>query len=370
MTLVFTIEIRMYVTEKTLTVACLGTLAAVVVIWYMKNRERQNIQDIRVMQDRLETLEKARLGVFNRDYNYSDQDDTPGGEWDTPRSLTWGQTRWLPTTGMDAQYQNRSVNMTDRHPVLAYQLAHSMDGEGIVPASIGDALRTPDIGGPVGSYNPLMIRPNAPVPGRYGALTPGVSGYGSFGSGSSGPGPSPGDPRGMGVPVPSGSLKFYNERYNPDQFKLPNPHFPPGGAPPGVYRDPRLAQTQSGELPYYPTGTVDSGDFYKPYGPNANMNVTPFFGSVNSYSPFPEIISPWEKAGILTSRGDILNLFRRPIAPLQDLWEYQVQDKDGFIIKLANRYIEDGDRVNGIIGKEGLGPWTAHIFVQNKYVWV
>ncbi len=227
---------------------------------------------------------------------------------------------WLPAEGIDRQYQNRSANIPFRNPVLQYQMEASYD---TVPIAEGDNFRTPTIAGPVDSavsYIQKLLRPGAPVNAYY-------------------PGEGPYVNDNMGVQVPMGSLKAYNERYNPGQFKMPNPHFQ-GGAPPGVY----------------------SGNPY----PNA-----PFYGSVNAYAPFPEIKNPWEKAGILTSvsSDEILNLYRRPIAPLQDLWEYQVEDKNGFIIVLNNKYINDGDIVNHVIGKHN-GPWKAHIFVQNKYIWV
>jgi hypothetical protein len=229
------------------------------------------------------------------------------------------EEKWLPAYGMDAQYQNRSVNMNYRHPVLAYQMSRAPE-EGIVPASIGDALRPPDVAGPSrGSlaYVSKMMRPDAPIPPL--AWTPYESGGGL--------GPYVGDPRGIGVPVPSGSLKRYNERYR---------------------------------------GSQDFG-----------LESGRFVGSVDAYAPFPEIGSSWEKAGILTSKEEhghghnkkeILNLFRRPIAPGQDLWEYQVQDKNGFIIKLESTYLEDHDTVRSVIGKSG--SWRVHIFTQNKYIWV
>lgn len=97
-------------------------------------------------------------------------------------------------------------------------------------------------------------------------------------------------------------------------------------------------------------------------------------GSVDACAPFPSVTTQFEKVGILTSfrgKNTILNLFMRPIAPNQNLWEYQVQDKNGFIIKLdQTRYLEDGDEIKNIIGKHDMGPWRVHMFAQNKYVWV
>lgn len=105
---------------------------------------------------------------------------------------------------------------------------------------------------------------------------------------------------------------------------------------------------------------------------------TGFVGSVDRTlsPPFPEVATPWEKAGLLTTlnpRDDtLLNLFRRPIAPGQDLWEYAVQDKDGFIVPFQNRitYLEDGDIIDSVLGKENKGRWRANIFSDNRYVWV
>ena len=57
------------------------------------------------------------------------------------------------------------------------------------------------------------------------------------------------------------------------------------------------------------------------------------------------------------AKGGLLNLYRRNIAPLQDLFKYTVQDKDGFIIPLKETYLEDGDTVPEVIGKEVDGPW-------------
>lgn len=288
----------------------------------------------------------------------------------------------------------------ERHPVLDYQRRQSYKTGAFTPATPGDIFAPSDVAGPIDNFDPR----------GYGYSRGGEK-YGSFGYG----GASVNDPRGMGVPVPNGALKFYNEMYNRDQFRMPNPHFAPP-SPPGIYSmpssigpvlPPSTALSPSGfpisGYPQYPGGvpgypgvpyqnrpnmaTVNpitgAADFYRPYGPNSPADATPFFGSVNAYSPFPEITSPWEKAGILTSirpkvqgersGSNILNLYRRPIAPLQDLWEYQVQDKDGFVIKLdtpRGGYLEDGDIVHHIIGKEELGPWRANIFVQNKYVWV
>lgn len=251
-----------------------------------------------------------------------------------------------------------------RHPVLEYKMAQDFINGGSTPATAGDILAPPDIAGPY-SDNAIfskLVRPDQPVPG-YGESSFGR--YGSFGQDQNFPGPSVYDERGIGVTIPAGALKFYNERYNKDQFYMDRYS--------SSARDIKREDVSNifPGIPYQ--GQNSSSNFYRPYGPNSYINTMPFYGSVNSYSPFPEILSPWEKAGILTSSNrdekknpEILNLYRRAIAPLQDLWEYQVQDKDDFVIKLYNRYIEDGDIVDHIIGKPG--RWIAHIFVQDKYI--
>ncbi len=386
---------------KLLTIVCFTGLASVAA--YILFRERQD-RLAGIVPTLSQYQPETRSDSYGGEYAYPNSQIPPPNKL-LPRS-TYDVERgsiasnWLPAQGIDRQYQNKSIlgnpDFADRHPVLAYQAYHN---KAINPANIGDPIRIPDVAGPINNnsnfYDALMIRPEAiPYNPRPEAVQ--HEGFGLWPPQAvyRPPGPYPGE--NMNVPVPMGSLKFYSERYNPDQFKLPNPNLYPtlGGSPsmvppvgggwgsgPGIYQGPpplipsQVLPTGS-PLPYQ-NRPVDSNDFFRPYGPNGVINTTPFFGSVNAYSPFPEINTPWEKAGILTSTNvsvspgnRILNLFRRPIAPLQDLWEYQVQDKDGFVIRLDNKYIEDGDIITHIIGKEGMGPYRASIFVQNKYIWV
>lgn len=120
-------------------------------------------------------------------------------------------------------------------------------------------------------------------------------------------------------------------------------------------------------------GSLSSKRYFQPY--NFNTYNIPFFSSVNAFAPFPEIDSSWEKIGLLTTKDStdstILNLYRRPIAPLQDLFEYAVQDKNGFVIPLSTTsYLEDGDIIPFVQGKESMGEWKARIYVNNKWVWM
>jgi hypothetical protein len=143
-----------------------------------------------------------------------------------------------------------------------------------------------------------------------------------------------------------------------------------------------------------------SQDFLRPYERSDNLsNVDffnnrsvslPFISSVDKFLPAASVNTAFEKVGLLISNDGhhyhglsnkdddeknyhndeaMMNLYRRPIAPLQDLWEYQVQDKDGFVIPLEGRnYLEDGDIVDHVIGK-GRRSWKVRMFMNNKYIW-
>lgn len=248
-----------------------------------------------------------------------------------------------------------------RHPVLEYQRNTT---RGIWPASYKDPILIPSVAGPVETETGLYGEPSM--------VRKAVHPY------QQGQGPVIGKPQ--GIPVPMGSLKQTNERYNPDMFRYPPGTNTVGGAP---------SLPLGSDFPPIGRGSNPSSDYFRPYGPNSpnSFGNLPFYGNVDAYAPFQEIVSPWEKAGILVSmrkgssseckgeeckrhgENELLNLFRRGIAPVQDVWEYMVQDKDGFVIKLENRrYINDGDVVDHVIGKGG--PYRAHMFVQNKYIYV
>ena len=253
-----------------------------------------------------------------------------------------GGNRYSPGYNMNSQYGFPVPGVRQMHPVLAYQFMHD---KAINPANLGDPIRIADV---AGAKEDLYGSPK----NFLDALT--------IDKGS--------------VPVPMGALKATNEQYNRDMFR-----FTPGGLTEGTIARPKNEREPFSIQPVTPPGAplpsqpgaIPSTNFFRPYGPNVPVEPVPFFGSVNAYAPFPAIETKWEKAGLLTSvdGNRILNLYRRPIAPLQDLWEYQVQDKNGFVIKLENvRYLEDGDSVPFIVGKAGLGPWKVHIFVENKYI--
>lgn len=313
--------------------------------------------------------------------------------------IGWQTQVYPPRNGISAQYSNPSLSFKDKHPVLAYQYSLS---KGINPANLGDPIRVHNVGGGAqGLYGEPSVFAEALTVSRGSIpISPDDDEGASYSrrreAYSGEEGPYPGKPQ--NVPVPAGAMKASNEQFNPDMFRFSPlavgtvgsavPFLGPTNAPPwssspgnqGSYHIPysgALPQVTAPGSDFPPqTRPLYSGDFFRPYGPNVPVANVPFFGSVNSYAPFPEVNTPWEKSGILTSistgRGgdspQILNLYRRAIAPLQDLWEYQVQDKNGFVIKLHAKYLQDGDIVPHVAGKEG--SWKVHDYVQNKYIWV
>lgn len=238
-----------------------------------------------------------------------------------------------------------------QHPVLAYQRSASLDRH---PASLGDPIRPTIATGPthnlyheLGGHDKKLAYPHLSTTGLMNSPSAG----------------------GGVVPVPRGSLKMTNEHYKfPFYYQSkplkPYDYFKPYGPnQPGMQNDIVYADT-----PFY--ARADTA--YSP--PYTGTGSVPFIGSVSSYAPFAEVQTPWEKAGMLQTTDEqdntILNLYRRPIAPLQDLFEYTVQDKNGFIIPLKTTFLEDGDIVRSVQGKESKGSWRANIYVNNKYVWV
>ena len=155
------------------------------------------------------------------------------------------------------------------------------------------------------------------------------------------------------VPTKRGTLKITNERYKFPFHTYNKPLLSSNFFRPYESLSSSIAEQrnlESADTPWY-------------------SNSIPFVSSVNAFAPFPEVKTAWEKVGIVSQEDKIMNLYRRPIAPLQDLFEYNVQDKDGFIINLKGvQFLEDGDILDDVIGKPG--KWIVHDFVKNKYVWI
>ena len=162
-----------------------------------------------------------------------------------------------------------------------------------------------------------------------------------------------------GLVVPSETLTYTAEGYQ----KLKRPLYP-GGFFQGYYSDllnpPLNLNPPPNYVPnnYYPSGAVNG-----------------FVGSVDVGNPlFPEVATPWRKVGLLTSTDksddSTLNLFRQGISPYQEWYQYQAQDKNGFIIPLPKNVtlLKNGDVINDVVGKESKGPFKVSLFYENKYV--
>ena len=119
--------------------------------------------------------------------------------------------------------------------------------------------------------------------------------------------------------------------------------------PEGVLRD----------YPNYPYPLTGGGGL-------GSISSSQFIGSTY-FGPAPPVNTSWVKLGILVNENKILDLYGREIAPAQELYQYQVKDKNGFFIPLnQNWYLEDGDIINNIPGKPG--RWR--IVNEKRYVWV
>lgn len=185
----------------------------------------------------------------------------------------------------------------------------------------------------------------------------------------------------IGVPVPAGAFKETNPRYNRAWMY---------GAMPGPFVSSvnKLVPTP------WTAGVVDSLNL----GNSAFISATngvDTWGQMAGPAPFADVysgvpgplvgggipnpmgrpVSPagWEKVGIVQTKngnGVIMNLYQRPIAPIQDLFEYQVEDRDGFVIPLKEKtFLSDGDTIHSIRGKENEGEWRVDIFENEKYIW-
>ncbi len=103
------------------------------------------------------------------------------------------------------------------------------------------------------------------------------------------------------------------------------------------------------------------------FGPGFHLGRPPTVTSSYVLGYGRPITTEWTKLGLLVNGDQLLDLYGRPIAPLQDLFEYQVQDLNGFNISLNHtRLLEDGDAVRAIPGKPG--TWVVHI--PKRYIWV
>lgn len=86
------------------------------------------------------------------------------------------------------------------------------------------------------------------------------------------------------------------------------------------------------------------------------------------------IMNEWERIGVVINQSsgitfdseNIMTLFRRPIAPMQELWQYRVQDKNGFVLRVPNvEYIKTGDVIT-VDGKPG--QWKVDMYNVDKWI--
>ena len=245
-----------------------------------------------------------------------------------------------------------------QHPVLEYQRRASYDTH---PANYGDPIRPLGIGA-----SPAPSRYTERYDSRVQPRSKKSSRDNAYAYDSPGDGPYPGKP--LNVPVPQASLKMSSEKYSyPFHYQKkplsPYDYFKPYG--------PNSPEMQN-EIVYADT------PFYKRQGEEFATGYTgsgaiPFISSVNSFAPFPEVQTAWEKTGMIQTEDKrdttIMSLYRKPISAINDLFEYTVQDKDGFVVPLKVNYLEDGDTIKSVPGREALGPWKVNIYVNNKWVW-
>lgn len=111
---------------------------------------------------------------------------------------------------------------------------------------------------------------------------------------------------------------------------------------------------------------------------NDRYRFRPFVSSVDARLAddlnMREVDTAWENVGIATAKkGDtILQLWRRPIDPRREWYEYRVIDRDGIVIPLSINitFLENGDNIGRITGYESRGDFIANIFDEFKYVYV
>ena len=91
---------------------------------------------------------------------------------------------------------------------------------------------------------------------------------------------------------------------------------------------------------------------------------------------YHSVDTPWDNVGMVSTvdkdDNTIMSLDKRAIDPYREWYEYRVLDKTGIVIPLGTgvTYLEDGDIIKKIPGKEGKGSFKIHLFDQNKYVYV
>lgn len=202
--------------------------------------------------------------------------------------------------------------------------------------------------------------------------------------------------------VPSGSLRDTSEKlqrrnmisdysYSNLRYDYPQNFFPLGTSPPagfffdnsrGIGQQPLSQQqffnkyVQPGLKPYdysqtQPVLNPRNGFVDWVFPPSSGK---PVIGSVNQYAPLPEFTTSYNQVGYLKSSDEtktkLLTLYRRPISPQQDMYEYKIFDNENKItipLRNVNGYLENNDEVGPIAG-QGTQKWIAVIDSENKFV--
>jgi hypothetical protein len=156
----------------------------------------------------------------------------------------------------------------------------------------------------------------------------------------------------MGVMVPDGMIR--------DSYP-----FPLGATPFPIPPESGIVNTYAPNLP--------PASFRRPF-PFVNSLDLGLVGPHPGLDGLP-VVGLGAKVGILSlvgtrppgAKNEILNLFARPIAPVDDQYEFRVQDRDGFVINLDQRYLEDKQVITGITGKPG--EWLVTLDSPYTFVW-
>lgn len=167
----------------------------------------------------------------------------------------------------------------------------------------------------------------------------------------------------------------------PPEYPYPNFTGKPSNRDEGLYTENSVWKEGGEGIPVTKGALKTTSEDYKRSSFARGSVYSPYLGlgfmtSVDyNAKGFEEIKTVPEPIGILTTVDEdddtILELSRRDIAPYRDLYEYIARDKHGFVLKLPqNIYLEDGDIVDTIVGKESKGTWKATLYNENKYVYV
>ena len=103
-----------------------------------------------------------------------------------------------------------------------------------------------------------------------------------------------------------------------------------------------------------------------PYGTSYNR---PMLTSVVNAKDF--IVGRWVKAGIAYAKNSkkpyILNVYQRALDPYREIYEYEVRDKDGFVVPINNVYLLEDKDVFDIPAYKDIGPF---VFEEDKYDYI